>query len=141
MPSIRDLYTYYLTATHLQGRSSVVHITAATVEELWNRQLKRKEHKLILRFHGKKLALACNKTQASQLEHITGSDDYTQWVGHTVTLSPGKTPTGADTILITAAPAANGASPNEDKATVVPPLSTERKQAAGDEGTLPSTAS
>jgi hypothetical protein len=115
MPSIRDLYTYYLTAAHLQGRSAVVHITAASVEELWNRQLKRKEHKLILRFHGKKLALACNKTQASQLEHITGSDDYTQWTGHTVTLSPGKAPTGADTILITAAPAAANGAPHPPK--------------------------
>jgi hypothetical protein len=105
MPSIRDLYTFYLTAEHLQGRSHNVHIASCSSEELWNRQLKRKEHKLILRFHGKKLALACNKTQAAALERITGSDDYTQWVGHTVTLTPGKAPTGAATISISAAPA------------------------------------
>ena len=118
MPSIRDLYTFYLTTEHLRGRSHVVHITACTVEELWNRQTKRKERKLVLRFHDKQLALACNKTQAAALERITGSDDFSKWVGHTITLSPGKAPTGADTIVISKAPAAppnaganNGATP------------------------------
>jgi hypothetical protein len=105
MPSIRDLYTFYLTAEHLQGRSHVVHIHSVSIEELWNRQTKRKEHKLLLRFHGKKLLLACNKTQATQVERITGTDDYTKWPGHTLLLSPGKAPTGAATITITAAPA------------------------------------
>jgi hypothetical protein len=106
MPSIRDLYTFYLTAEHLQGRSHVVHIHSVSIEELWNRQTKRKEHKLLLRFHGKKLLLACNKTQATQIERITGTDDYSKWPGHTLLLSPGKAPTGAATITITAAPAA-----------------------------------
>lgn len=106
MPSIRDLYTFYLTAEHLQGRSHVVHIHSVSIEELWNRQTKRKESKLLLRFHGKKLLLACNKTQATQIERITGTDDYTKWPGHTLLLSPGKAPTGAATITITAAPAA-----------------------------------
>lgn len=105
MPSIRDLYTYYLTAEQLLGKSHVVHIAACTVEELWNRQTKRKEHKLVLRFHGKKLALVCNKTQAATLEQITGSDDFSKWVGHSITLSPGKAPTGANTIVIGKAPA------------------------------------
>jgi hypothetical protein len=112
MPSIRDLYTFYLTAEHLQGRSVVVHIQSVSVEELWNRQLKRRECKLILRFHGKKLVLACNKTQAAALERLTGSDDYTQWPGHTVTLSPSRASTGAETITISTAPtAANSKSP------------------------------
>lgn len=105
MPSIRDLYTYYLTAEQLLGKSHVVHIAACTVEELWNRQTKRKESKLVLRFHGKKLALVCNKTQAAALEQITGSDDFSKWVGHSITLSPGKAPTGANTIVIGKAPA------------------------------------
>ena len=116
MPSIRDLYTFYLKAEHLQGRSVVVHIESCKTEPVFNPRSKHTEPRLLIRFHGKKLALTCNKTQASQFERITGSDDYTQWVGHTVTLSPGKAPTGADTILITAAPAANG-SPNPPKDT------------------------
>jgi hypothetical protein len=82
MPSIRDLYPFYLTAEGLQGRSHVVHIQSAIVEELWNRQLKRKESKVVVRFHGKKSALACNKTQAGQLAQLTGTEDYTRWAGH-----------------------------------------------------------
>ncbi len=109
MPSIRDLYAFYLTADHLQGRSVVVHISSVAVEELWNSKSKRKEPKLVVRFHNKKLALACNKTQATQLERITGSDDYTHWVGHTVTLSPTKAPSGTNTIAILPAPVAQQA--------------------------------
>ena len=67
MPSIRDLYTYYLTAEHLQGRSVVVHIASCQVEQVFNPRAKRSEAKLLIRFHGKKLALACNKTQAASL--------------------------------------------------------------------------
>jgi hypothetical protein len=104
MPSIRDLYPFYLTADHLQNRSVVVHISSVTVEELWNSKSKRKEPKLVVRFHNKKLALACNKTQATQLERLTGSDDYTHWIGHTITLSPTKAPSGTNTIAILPAP-------------------------------------
>jgi hypothetical protein len=104
MASIRDVFTFYLKAEHLQGRTVVAHIESCTIAQVFNPRAKHNEPHLIIRFHGKKLALACNKTQASALERITGTDDYTRWPGHAVTLSPGKAATGADTILITAAP-------------------------------------
>jgi hypothetical protein len=135
MPSIRDIYPFYLTAEGLQGRSHVVHIQSATVEELWNRQLKRKEPKLVVRFHGRKSALACNKTQAAQLAQLTGTDDYTRWPGHTVTLTPGRAPTGTATILILAAPQQTTAAPAvEPPPAVEEPVSEEPaiEEPAGD---------
>ena len=114
MPSIRDLYTYYLTAEHLQGRSVVVHIANCQVEQVFNPRAKRTEAKLLIRFHGKKLALACNKTQAASLARLTGSEDYTCWPGHTVTLSPGQADSGQETILITGAPATPATTPTDE---------------------------
>jgi hypothetical protein len=141
MPSIRDIYPFYLTAEGLQGRSHVVHIQSATVEELWNRQLKRKEPKLVVRFHGRKSALACNKTQAAQLAQLTGTDDYTRWPGHTVTLTPGRAPTGTATILILAAPQQTDAAPAStapavEPAADEPPTASEEPDASAAEATL-----
>ena len=104
MPSIRDVFTFYLKAEHLQGRTALVAIASCELEEVFNPRIRRNEPRLILRFHGKKLALACNKTQAAALEQITGTDDYTKWIGHTVALSPNRAHNGKDTIAISAPP-------------------------------------
>lgn len=104
MPSIRDLYTFYLKAEHLQGRSVPVHIETVTVEKVFNPRIKQNEPRLLIRFYGKKLALTVNKTQAASLERITGTDDYTRWVGHEVMLSPDIAGNGKDTIVISAVP-------------------------------------
>ena len=104
MASIHDLFTYYLRAEHLQGRSVTVHIEAATVDQVFNPRTKRNEPKLLVRFHNKRLALCCNKTQAGRLAAICGSDDFTQWAGHSVTLTPAQAPNGADTIAVSAPP-------------------------------------
>jgi hypothetical protein len=106
MPSIRDIFTFYLKAEHLQGRTAVVHIESCTIEQVFNPRAKHNEPRLIIRFHGKKLALACNKTQAASIERITGVDDYTKWPGHAVALAPGRTNNGQETIIISAAPKA-----------------------------------
>lgn len=102
MASIHDLFTFYLKAEQLQGRSVTVHIESCTVEQVFNPRTKRNEPKLLIRFHGKKLGLLANKTSAAALERITGTDDYTKWVGHDVTLSPSKSVSGMDTIVISA---------------------------------------
>ena len=104
MASIRDIYTFYLEAEHLQGHSVVVHIAESDVEEVFNPRIRRNERKVVLRFHGKKLALCCNKTQAAAIEAITGTDDYERWIGHTIMLTPG-VQSGKQTITITAPPA------------------------------------
>jgi hypothetical protein len=100
MASIHDLFTYYLKAEHLQGRSVTVHIESATVTDVFNPRTKRNEPRLLIRFHGKKLGLLCNKTQAGVLARLTGTDDYTRWPGHSVVLTPGKAGSGQDTITV-----------------------------------------
>ncbi len=62
-----------------------------------------------MHFHGKKLALCCNKTQAGALVDITGTDDFTKWAGHTVTLTPARIDRERMTITITPAPPATAA--------------------------------
>ena len=110
MPSAYDLYTFYLEAETLRGRSVVVHIERGEVEEVFNPRAKHDEPKIVVHFHGKKLALCCNKTQAGALVEITGTDDFTKWVGHTVTLTPARIDRERQTITITPAPASNGSS-------------------------------
>lgn len=105
MPSIKDLWPdKWLRAEHLQGRRPTVAIDNVQVEQLYNPRSKRHEPKLIVAFYGKSLRLVCNKTQATSLATICGSDDYTTWQGHRVVLSTGKAPNGADTILISPVP-------------------------------------
>ncbi len=110
MPSAYDLYTFYLEAAHLRGKSAVVHISAVNVEEVYNPRIKRNEKRLVCRFHGKKLALCLNKSQCGALIDITGTDDYTRWIGHSIMLTPATIDRERMTITITA-PAAAAAQP------------------------------
>ena len=64
----------------------------------------------MVHFHNKKLALCCNKTQAGALVDITGTDDFTKWVGHSVTLTPARIDRERQTITITPAQASAPAS-------------------------------
>lgn len=105
MPSIRELWPdKWLRAEHLQGKRPTVAIEAVSVEPLYNPRSKRHEPKLIVSFYGKSLRLVANKTQATALAAICGSDDYTTWPGYRVVLSAGKAPNGADTIVISPLP-------------------------------------
>ncbi len=104
MASIRDLFTFFLKAEHLRGQSVVVHIESCTVEQVFNPRARRNEPKLIVRFHGKKLAFCPNKSQAAAIETITKTDDYEKWIGHSIMLTPTQMERGEDTITITAPP-------------------------------------
>jgi hypothetical protein len=98
------------------------------VEDVFNPHVKLDEPKIVVHFHGKKLALCCNKTQAGALVDITGTDDFTKWVGHAVTLTPARIDRERMTITITPAPAGNGSS--QQQAPAAPALTS----AAGVDG-------
>jgi len=91
----------WLKANHLAGGTRGVTVETSTDEELYNTQEKKKEWKVVLRFHGKKLPMVLNKTQALTMKKITGEDDSEKWVGHQINLSPAWT-NGRETITITA---------------------------------------
>ena len=106
----------WLSAKHLQGRSVVVAIEAATVEQLFNPRTKQNEPKFVIAFHKKQLRLVLNKTQAQALADITGSDDSDEWKGHLVTLSPSIAPNAAATITISRPPETTKPAPAADDA-------------------------
>jgi hypothetical protein len=105
MPSIKDVFPdKWLRADVINGHRPRVIIEAVSVERLYNPRAKQHEPRIVVKFHRKDLRLVCNKTQATALATITGSEDYTRWAGFEVVLSTGKAPNGADTILISPVP-------------------------------------
>ncbi len=73
----------YLKAADLQGRNVTVTIAGATIEEIGQGQ--KKDRKLVLSFFGKEKALVCNKTNASTIEKLYGSDTDA-WIGQPIIL-------------------------------------------------------
>jgi len=57
---------------------------------------------VVLGFEKAGRKLICNKTQCFTLASITGSATFTDWVGHTVALSPSTAPNGKPTIAVLA---------------------------------------
>jgi len=93
----------WLKSSDLGGRAVTVKIAGVKVEEL--RQLNgEKAPKVVLTFEGKKLRLACNKTQAIAIGRIAGSERFADWVGFTVVLSPGMAQNGKPTIIVGSEP-------------------------------------
>lgn len=108
MPSIHDVYPYYLSASNLQGRTVIVTVEKTKIEEVYNAQTRKKEPKLLVFFVGKKLSLACNKTQAAAIARIAGNEDYTKWAGVSFSLQPTRASNGKDTINVIGTSAQNG---------------------------------
>jgi hypothetical protein len=105
MPSIKDIFPdKWLRADVINGHRPRVIVESVTVEQVFKPRTKRHEKKLAVNFHRKDLLLLLNKTQATALATICGTDDYTRWQGYEVVLSTGKAPNGADTILISLVP-------------------------------------
>ena len=82
MPSIEDVYqstSRYLKAEDLQGGKPVVEIESAeAVENTYNGETK---HQIVLTFTGKDKVLGLNVTNARRIAMLTGTTDYTQWIG------------------------------------------------------------
>jgi hypothetical protein len=82
----------------LKGRPWVLTIKAVKWEEL---------HapggtitKPTVLFNEAKKALILNKTQAQQIAHVVGSEDFDDWPGHTIQVRPGRAPNNKPTIVI-----------------------------------------
>jgi hypothetical protein len=82
----------------------VVQIQAVEVQEFRQRD-GEKQRKPVVAFAGAVKKLIANKTQAFALAAAAGSDDLESWPGHFVTLIPGRTDNGHDTIIVKPAPA------------------------------------
>lgn len=102
MPNVMDVYEFYLEAEQLQGRSHVLTIAAVELREVWDPRLKQRRPTLVLRFHKARRLMTLNKTQARSMAEI-GGEDYSAWVGMSVTVTPSETGNHKQTITLTPA--------------------------------------
>lgn len=70
----------YLKSEQIMGKRILVTIQKYLFEEVDD------ERKLVLRFQGKEKGLVCNKTNATSISDIVGSDDLDQWIGKQIIL-------------------------------------------------------
>lgn len=75
----------YIKAADLQGKRVQVIIDNVAMEDIGG------ETKPVLHFRGKDRGLVLNKTNATSIWGITGTDETDEWSGHTVVLYPSKT--------------------------------------------------
>jgi hypothetical protein len=75
----------YLKAADLQGRRVTVAIDKVVMEDIGG------EHKPVVKFQGKDRGIVLNKTNASMIAEIAGSEETDDWHGVKVTLYPTKT--------------------------------------------------
>lgn len=81
MPKLSQIFSGdYLKAEDLNGRSVPVTISEVVVKEFDDGK------KLILSFEGKDKQLVCNKTNASIIQEVTGSNDTDDWIGKKILL-------------------------------------------------------
>jgi len=100
MPSIYDLYEFYLEARDLKEKAHLVQVQSSRAESTYVQRAGKTEKKIFLRFVNRKKTMILNKTQAGTMAEITGMDDYTKWVGAEVVLTAGRAQNGKDTIVI-----------------------------------------
>ena len=102
MPSIYDIYEFYLEPRDLKDKAHVVIVQSVRLEKNFpNPRTHRPEQKIVVRFENRRKSMILNKTQAGALGEISGTDDYTKWIGTEVVLVAGTASNGKNTIVIT----------------------------------------
>lgn len=97
-----DLFTFYLKAAHLRDQPRTVTIESAVVMDVFNPGLNKNVPSIVLHFKDARRSLKLNKTQAEAMMQIAG-ETIVGWAGVQITLTPGKTKSGKETITITSA--------------------------------------
>lgn len=90
----------YLGLSDLDGKSFNLTISRVEMVQVTDSYSKEKIWKAGLSFEGAKKIFLINKTQALALVEITGSESFADWIGHCITLSPGRAHNGKPTIVI-----------------------------------------
>jgi signal recognition particle subunit SEC65 len=101
MPSIYDIYEFYLEPKDLKDKAHVVIVQSVKREEVPNPRTHKKEGRIVVRFEKARKTMIMNKTQAGAMAEIAGTDDYTKWVGTEVVLVAGVAVNGKNTIVVT----------------------------------------
>lgn len=94
---LNDAYpSKYLTAADLEGEDRVVKIKNVTLETLG--QGAEAEDKLVLALHNEDKGFVCNKTNATTIAKVLGSDDTDDWLGKSITIGPREVQFGKDMV-------------------------------------------
>lgn len=117
MPSINDAFpSNYLKASDIRGAEPVVTIDHVAYEPVG----RQKQMKAVIYFKGKEKGLVLNKTNATKITQLAGSDMTEDWDGVRIKLYATDTEFGGETvecIRVKAAPPASRTAP----APVAPP--------------------
>lgn len=105
----------WLKAVDLEKPISI-EIVAVDFETVYDAQNREHVLKLVVGFKNAQKRLIPNKTQCEALWKIAQTEVFAEWVGHTVTLAPGKAHNGKPTIIVSRpAPRQDGQSPQAEK--------------------------
>lgn len=97
--TVNDLFpSRFLRADDLQGKVFELAIENVTIEEL--NGLQGKHWAAILWLKGAKKGLVLNKTQASAMQRISGTDVIERWQGLRISVRPGYSHNRKPTIII-----------------------------------------
>lgn len=95
MPNIADAFpSKYLKAGDLHGAEAVVTITEVTSEEVG----RGRDRKLVVYFKGSSKGLVLNKTNATRIAKLAGSDNTDDWSGKKIKIYPTETEFAGDTV-------------------------------------------
>lgn len=84
---LNDIYesnSQWLKSADIKGHTPIVTIESASVRE--NNYDGEAKKQIVLTFAGKDKQLGLNFTNASKIAELTGTEDYTKWVGTSIKL-------------------------------------------------------
>lgn len=95
MPRLADAFpSKYLAASDLEDGDVTGTILSAEIETLG--QGAEKSQKIIMNLKGLKKPFVCNKTNATTISKVLGSDDTDDWIGQRITLGVSEVQFGND---------------------------------------------
>ena len=118
MPNINDAFpSKFMKASDLQGTEPIVTIDRVDFEPVG----RDREMKAVLYFAGKTKGLVLNKTNATKISQLVGSDLTEEWTGQRVRLYATETTFGGDTVDCVRIKPAVIAAPRQRPAPLPPP--------------------
>jgi hypothetical protein len=89
-----------VTAADLKGGSYNLTVEFVEIVKMRSRFTNKDEYKGVVHFVGAEKGLVLNKTQATAFAEIAGSEEFADWKGLAVVLSPGVARNGKATIMV-----------------------------------------
>jgi len=99
MPKLNEAFpSKYLTAADIEETGDL-DVTIKNVEMVTLGQGAEKDTKLLITFKGMEKGFVCNKTNATTIQKVLGSDDTDDWIGGRITLKAMEVQFGKDMVM------------------------------------------